>query len=187
MLYVQLKERLFVVPGQTVTLQDVADILSESPEKARQAQKIRLNIRSVEGVWRFPAAAVVLALLPLMEEVSLLGADEVFVHVTKESKYRLHRLRAAAAFLILFFGSMLAIGWFHADVGMEKAQQTFVRRLSGREADNPVTIAVPYALGVTIGVGGYYALIGKRKTVSPLEIKLNEYRTKAEKTAGKVP
>ena len=70
---------------------------------------------------------------------------------------------------------------------MEKAQQTFVRRLSGREADNPVTIAVPYALGVTIGVGGYYALIGKRKTVSPLDIKLNEYRTKAEKTAGKVP
>ena len=69
MLYVQLKERLFVATGQTVTLQDVADILSESPEKARQAQKIRLNIQAVEGVWRIPAAAVVQALLPLKEEV----------------------------------------------------------------------------------------------------------------------
>lgn len=187
MLYVQLKERLFIFPGQKVVLQDVADVLGDDPSKAHAALQTEMDVQSSEGVWRIPAAAIVQALLPMGEEISLLGADEVFIHVTGDKKYKLHKVRAVLAFLILFFGSMLAISWFHSDVGMEDAQRTFVRLVSGRETVHPALIAIPYALGVAAGVGGYYALIGKRKTVSPLDIKLNEYRTKAEKTAGKVP
>ena len=183
MLYVQLKERLTVKPGETVLVRDVADVIG-AKQKAAMDQALPLQLQ--EGVWRIPATTVVEALLPLKEEISVLGADEIFVHVSAEPKDKKHPIRAAGAFLILFFGSALAISWFHADVGMGEAQTAFVRLLSGKDMTNPWWIAVPYALGVAVGVGGYYAVLSK-KTVSPLDIKLQEYRSKAEKTAGKTP
>ena len=33
----------------------------------------------------------------------------------------------------------------------------------------------------------YYALLGRRRTVAPLEIKLEEYRQSAEQTSGLTP
>ena len=59
--------------------------------------------------------------------------------------------------------------------------------ITGREADNPWMIAIPYAIGVFLGVSLFYALLGKKKTVSPLEIKLEEYHQTAEKATGKMP
>ena len=183
MLYVQLKERLIVKPGETIYVRDVADVIG-SKQKDALDQPLPLQLQ--EGVWRIPATTVVAALLPLKEEISVLGADEIFVHATVEQSEKKHPVRSACAFLILFFGSALAISWFHADVGMGEAQRAFVRMLSGKDVANPWWMAIPYALGVAAGVGGYYAILN-RKTVSPLDIKLQEYRSKAEKTAGRTP
>lgn len=184
MLYVQMKERLTVKPHTVLKAEDLADILGE---KAREAGKVTLDISVTEGIWRIPATALIQALLPIEKDIAVLGADETFVHVTAEKANAVHSARAVLAFLILFFGSALAIAWFHADVGMEDAQRQFVYLLSGREVEKPLFMALPYALGVALGVGGYYALLSKRDTVSPLDIKLSEYRSKAEKTAGRIP
>lgn len=184
MLYVQMKERLYVQPGETLRVMDVADVLGD---QAEQAKKLHMDVDLSEGIWRIPATALVQALLPLGQEVSVLGADEIFIHVSRKKRDASHPIRAALAFCILFFGSALAIAWFHADVGMEDAQQQFVRMLTGRETEHPLMMAAPYALGVALGVGGYYALLPGKKTVSPLDIKLGEYRSKEEKTAGRIP
>ena len=183
MLYVQMKERLTVKPGERICVGDAADVIGTRQSEARATV---LPLKLQNGVWRIPATTVVEALLPLEEEISVLGADEIFIHVTAEPEGKKHPIRAACAFLILFFGSALAIGWFHADVGMGEAQRAFVHLLSGQETENPWRMAIPYAAGVALGVGGYYAMLSKR-AVSPLDIKLQEYRSKAEKTAGRTP
>ena len=48
-------------------------------------------------------------------------------------------------------------------------------------------VTVPYSVGVFFGVSLFYALLGKKRTVAPLEIKLNEYRQSAEQATGLTP
>ena len=65
--------------------------------------------------------------------------------------------------------------WFHADVNMYDAQREMYRAVTGGEEPAALAVALPYALGVGLGVAFYYALIG-RKTISPLDIKLSNYK-----------
>jgi hypothetical protein len=91
------------------------------------------------------------------------------------------------AFLLLMAGSALAITWFHADVNMMDAQQALFRFITGHQAENEWLITGPYAAGVFFGVSLFYALLGKRRSVAPLEIKLEEYRQAAEQVSGLTP
>ena len=143
---------------------------------------------STPGVWKLPALAVVQAVSPRCPQVQLLGPDHCFVHVVPADKRnRTHIIRTILAFLLLLVGSALAIGWFHADVNMIEAQQGLFRMITGKEADNQWLIIIPYAIGVFFGVALFYALLGRKGTVSPLEIKLEDYRKSAEGAAGKTP
>jgi len=143
---------------------------------------------STPGVWKLPALAVVQAVSPLCPQVQLLGPAQCFVHIVPANKRnRTHIIRTILAFLLLLVGSALAIGWFHADVNMMEAQQGLFRMITGKEADNQWLIIIPYAIGVFFGVALFYALLGRKGTVSPLEIKLEDYRQSAENAAGKTP
>lgn len=184
MLYLQLKERITLTPGQKLHLADLADVLGE---KAEAAKKLPLDIHVTEGVWKVPASALVKTLLPVEDEITLIGGGEVVLHVSSRGKRRFHQARAVIAFLILLLGSALAITWFHEDVGMHDAQTAFYRMLSGKAPSSPWLIAIPYAVGVGLGVGMYYSVLSRRKEISPLEMKLNEYCQKAEQTAGRIP
>ena len=70
---------------------------------------------------------------------------------------------------------------------MLDAQQGLFRLVTGREVENQWLITVPYAVGIFFGVALFYALLGRKGTVSPLEIKLAEYRQSAEQATGKTP
>ncbi len=139
-------------------------------------------------MWRLPAMAVVKAVMEKCPEVTVLGPPQCFVHIVPENKRsRTRPIRTAIAFLLLMVGSALAITWFHADVNMLDAQQSLYRMLTGREAENPLWITIPYSVGVFFGVSLFYALLGKKRTVAPLEIKLEEYRQSAEQASGLTP
>ena len=128
------------------------------------------------------------ASLPYFPDVTVLGPPECFVHIIPDSKRNTtHLLRTIFAFLILMVGSALAITWFHADVNMLDAQQSLYKLITGTQPENAWLITGPYAAGVFFGVALFYALLGKRRTVAPLEIKLEEYRQSAEQASGLTP
>ena len=95
MLYLQLKERVILLPGQRLTVGDLADGVGEGAAEAmKQPVPCWLNT----GVWRLPAAALVQAVLPVCGQVTTLGPAEVMVHVQAEKKRAAGGLRTAAAF-----------------------------------------------------------------------------------------
>lgn len=185
MLYLQLKARAVLRPGEPLLVRHVADALDTD-----QAQVMDLPISCTRnpGVWRLPAMAVVKTVMNVCPDVQVMGPTECFVHIVPESKRNRTRiLRTALAFLLLMAGSALAITWFHADVNMIDAQQSLYRLITGHDAENTWLITVPYSIGVFFGVSLFYALLGKKRTVAPLEIKLEEYRQSAEQVSGLMP
>ena len=185
MLYVQLKERVTLEPGTAVRVRHVADVLQPGDE---HWMDLPVSCPQKAGVWKLPAMAVVQALSVKCPEIVMLGPPECFVHIVPEDKRNIgHTFRAALAFIFLLIGSALAITWFHADVNMLDAQQSLYRLICGHDAPNQWLITVPYAIGVFFGVALFYALLGRKGTVSPLEIKLEEYQQTTEKATGKTP
>ena len=74
-------------------------------------------------------------------------------------------------------GAAMGITFFHADVNMLDAQQALVSALGGGEL-TPVELAIPYSIGVFVGIGAFFLLGGKSK--SPLALKLRDYRKQLE-------
>ena len=185
MLYLQLKARTVKLPGEPLFVRDVAD--ARDSENA-QVMDLPVECPRKEGVWRLPAMAVVKAVMAQCPEVTVLGPAECFVHIVPREKQNHTRpLRTAFAFLLLMVGSALAITWFHADVNMLDAQQSLYRMITGEEIENFQWITIPYSVGVFLGVSLFYALLGRRRTVAPLQIKLEEYRQSAEQATGLTP
>lgn len=185
MLYLQLKGRATLHPGEQLLVRHVADALDTD---GAQVMELPVECPQNAGVWRLPAMAVVKAISPVCAEITMLGENECFVHVVPENKRkRTHMLRTALAFVLLMVGSAMAITWFHADVNMQDAQQTLYQMFTGHRAENPLFITVPYAAGIFFGVSLFYALLGKKRTVAPLDVKLEAYRKSAEQATGLTP
>ena len=185
LLYLQLKARAALNPGQQLLVRHVADARDTD---GADVMDLPIPCPASPGVWRLPALSVIQAVKDICPDVCVLGQAECFVHITPEGKRnRTRPLRTALAFLLLLAGSALAITWFHADVNMAQAQQTLYRLITGQEIENPWLITIPYAIGVFFGVSLFYALLGKRRTAAPLEIKLEEYRKSAEQATGLTP
>lgn len=188
MIYLQLKNRVIMNPGEQLLIRHVADVLCPDNSLSKQLLATPVPCPPNPGIWKISQIHVLQCLSDIGYDVVPMGSDACYVHYVPESKQnRTHRLRSVLAFILLLTGSMLAISWFHADVNMSEAQNTLFRMVTGKEVENPLLITVPYAVGVFFGVSLFYALLGKKGTISPLDIKLHEYHTTSEKSAGKVP
>ncbi len=178
MIYLRMRETTTTQPGQALRLADVADVLADASLNLHA-----LPVRAPDGVgvWKLDAMALIRDIQARCpgESVVLLGSAQSTLICARAKPVRGKFLRAALVFLLLFAGSAMAIAWFHADVNMMAAQRAVARMLTGQEQWEAWWIALPYALGVGSGVAFFYALIG-RKTASPLDIKLGEYRRQAQ-------
>jgi len=80
--------------------------------------------------------------------------------------------------LTLFFGAMLAIMFFHADVEMETVHRSIHRLVTGVEVERPLWLSVPYSLGVGLGVLLFFNSLSRRRPSSdpsPLDVKMHTY------------
>lgn len=190
MVYVQVKSRVILTPEETLKVQHVADVRSNSPEETKRILQMPVKCVSSPGIWKIPAIHVLETIAAAKTDgmMPLGGVEYCYVHIIPQQKQnRLHILRSVLAFFLLFFGSLLAICWFHADVNMAQAQQTMFQILTGKENAPAFMLSIPYAIGVFMGVSLFYALLGRKGTISPLDIKMNEYHTTSEQAAGKIP
>lgn len=188
MIYLQMKNRVIISPEERLKIHHIADLSGSDAETLRKMMQLDVQCTSSPGIWKVPVIHAVNTISAIDENVTPLGSDACFVHIIpKEKQNRTHILRSVLAFCLLLFGSMLAISWFHADVNMAQAQNTLYRMITGHMPENRWMIAVPYSVGVFLGVALFYTLLGRKDTVSPLEIKLSEYHETSEKAVGKTP
>lgn len=189
MIYLQMKNRVILEPGFQLQLRHVADVFGTDSKTIAGFLDLPLDCPSTAGIWKIPAIHAASSLAEVSSDTVVpMGAAECYVHyIPKNKQNRSHIIRSVLAFVLLMLGSMLAITWFHADVNMEQAQKALYRMITGKTIESSLLLSIPYAVGVFFGISLFYALLGKKGTVSPLEIKQGEYHATSEKAAGKTP
>jgi stage V sporulation protein AA len=181
-LYVRLRKRFAVLPGQLVKLGDVAQLSAAEPEMERKLRELVLA-RPAERDGN-------LMLIDMMQVVRLIhsvypgvqvehfGEPHTLVEVTSAKKAP-NRLLLAAVWILLFIGSGLAIMNFHVDVSMMSVHQRLYEMITGQKAEHPYWLQIPYSIGLGFGMMLFFNQLFKKKfneEPSPLELEMFSYQ-----------
>ena len=180
-IYLQFKANITYEPGQSLRIRDVAWMSGDEAERAKE-----LVLAEKTG-----ADPIVIQAVDMVRCIQDQYPDSI-VHVLGEGKTMAEPasqvkkqkgpvlwLRAAGVAVILFFGAMLSILYFHADVNMPEVHRTMWSLLTGEEGADPLPFNIAYTLGIPAGVFLFMGGVGggrkKRKQPGALEISEYEY------------
>lgn len=155
--YLLLKGKVAWDINSYITVKDIADIYcqDESLKHRLEVTKI-LKTKDVEDWIRISSIDIINIIGTKHPDLDLvlMGEDEVLVEIKSrhETNQLFDILKVALIFILLFFGSGIAIINFHTDVDMDETMEVIYRTLSGKDNSNPLILSIPYSIGLGIGV-----------------------------------
>lgn len=203
--YVRMRRRAVVKPGALVTLGDVARLVVD-PEV--ESKLLRLPLHRVSerdgNMLLIDMLQVVMAIREAEPDMTIetFGEPHVLLEITSSGQVKPRRWLLVLAWILLFFGSGMAMMNFHADVNMPAVQRRITELITGRRTSHPWLFQIPYSLGVGFGMLLFFnRLIRPRRKSdepTPLEVEMfmyqenvnhyvitEEYRKKHEQSHGR--
>ncbi|MBW7458394.1 stage V sporulation protein AA, partial [Paenibacillus sepulcri] len=110
-------------------------------------------------------------------DIEPFGDPQVLV-VVLDNPPKPKMLVLAAAWLLLFFGSGLAIMNFHTDVSMKEVHIRITELVTGRKNDHPLWFQIPYSIGIGAGMIVFFNRLFRKRfneEPNPLEVELYIY------------
>lgn len=179
--YIRLRHRVQIRPRETVFLKDLAQIIADENiiEKIAQIpiakptekdnnivvvdvmEVVRKMIKSIPGI-----------------EVQTIGPTQTIIEIIYKKK-RISIPVFLLIWLLLFFGSALAIMYFHEDVSMRETQERLYTVITGRIEEKPLLFQIPYSIGLGLGMILFFNHIFKKRLndePSPLEVEMFNYQ-----------
>lgn len=181
-LYMRLKRRITIRTGEVVKLKDAAHIVVEDSTIEKNIVHLELYRHQVKDGNR-----VVIDLLQIITaikklwpqlQIEVYGDPQVLVLVT-DREYKPRYMLLVICWLLLFFGSGLALMNFHADVNMKDTHIRIVELITGKHVEHPLWFQIPYSLGVGIGMILFFNHIFRKKfneEPNPLEVEMYMYQ-----------
>ncbi|CAG7641774.1 stage V sporulation protein AA [Paenibacillus allorhizosphaerae] len=180
-LYLRLRKRMRVRKGESVLLGDIAQLIVD-PEYENELKRVLLfrpeqhdgNLVLIDMMM---IVRKVKALYPELE-IEHYGEPHILVEVYDSPKPP-KLLLITMVCVLLFIGSGLAIMNFHADVSMAEVHRRIYRLLTGKEAEHPLLLQIPYSIGIGIGMIVFFNHLFKKKfneEPSPLEVEMFMYQ-----------
>ncbi|WP_413378761.1 stage V sporulation protein AA [Alkalihalobacillus sp. 1P02AB] len=179
--YIRLHHRVKVKPNQRVFLNDVAQCILP-PDLEEQLYGIPIyQISQTDG------RLVMIDILQVIRfikkrvpdlDINNLGENQAILEIDYASKTP-HLVLVSFVWLLLFFGSGLAIMHFHEDVNMLAAHQKIYHILTSSESEHPFILQIPYSLGLGLGMILFFNRVFKKKfnnEPSPLEVEMFNYQ-----------
>ena len=115
-------------------------------------------------------------------DLAIIGEAEILIEYKfqEETNKVLEVLKVLIVCIILFFGASLALINFHEDVDTRGSIEKLYKIFTGEKKDNPLIMAIPYSLGIGIGVMSFFTRIissSKRRSQEPgpMEIEVFMY------------
>lgn len=180
--YVRLRRRAVVPPLSSIRLNDVARIVAD-PELERRLLRLELlRIRPEDGHFLVIDMLHIVRVVREAEPgiaIETYGEPHVLVEVAKDGVVRPRWIVLALAWLLLFFGSGMALVNFHADVNMPQVQRRVTQLLTGSPDWHPRLFQIPYSLGVGLGMLLFFNRLFRRRPTdepNPLEVEMFMYQ-----------
>ncbi|MBD2846820.1 stage V sporulation protein AA [Paenibacillus sp. IB182496] len=180
-LYLRLRKRLAIRPGQTVRLGQAAALAAEPQLQRRLADLIVYAHRPEDG------NRYVIDLLHIVRRIHELrpglqiepyGEPQVLVTIAERPRRPLVPM-LIFAWLLLFFGAGLAIMNFHEDVSMKEVHVRISELVTGQPQAHPLWFQIPYSFGLGAGMLLFFNhLLRKRfnDEPNPLEVEMYMYQ-----------
>jgi len=181
-LYLRLKRRISIRQQDCVKLSDAAHILVDDKEIDGQLSELILYKHNVKDGNRvvidlLQIIAIVKKRWPTMS-IDVYGDPQVLVMVSSDEK-KPNYILLVVCWLLLFFGSGLALMNFHSDVNMKDTHIRIVELITGKHEDHPLWFQIPYSIGVGAGMILFFNHIFRKKfneEPNPLEVEMYMYQ-----------
>lgn len=180
-LYIRLRKRLTIRPEESITLGQAARLVAAPDIEKRLAALELYRHKRTDGNRAVIDMLHIIRLIRLYEpdlSIEHYGDPQLLVLVTdKVPKPRMPVL--VGAWLLLFFGSGLAIMNFHQDVGMKEVQQRLTSLITGEEHKHPLWFQIPYSVGIGLGMILFFNHLFRKRLneePNPLEVELYMYQ-----------
>jgi stage V sporulation protein AA len=180
-IYVRLHNKTSMLPNQTVTIGDVADMISNRLDED-EIRAISLHALQLSDGNRFVIHS--LDVIKAVQEydsqitVQCLGPEQTLIYVQAGVR-KPHLLLVFLVWIILFIGSGLAIMNFHIDVSMQQTHERIYELVTGRKNSHPLLIQIPYSIGVGAGMVLFFNHLFRKRfndEPSPLELEMFLYQ-----------
>lgn len=178
-IYLRLKKRVLIQPGQQLSLADLAQVLV--PEGHEHVTNLPIYDVPIDEHYIVLDALYVVDKLTQHDPslfVKIIGPSESILEVDQKQKVP-SRLALVFVWLLLFIGSGLAIINFHTDVSMLQVHQRIHYLVTGRTSEQPLWLQIPYSFGIGLGMVLFFNHLFKRRfneEPSPLEVEMNLYQ-----------
>lgn len=180
-IYLRMKNRINAAINQTISIGDTAHIIAE-PAVRTNIESIKLrNVEKRDNNFIIIDVMTVIAYIQKAypeADVQTIGPAQTIVEV-KTPKKRFPLFGLLFVWLLLFFGSGIAIMNFHEDVSMQSVQQRIYFMITGKKNEYPLLFQIPYSFGLGMGMILFFNHLFKKKfneEPSPLEVEMFNYQ-----------
>lgn len=180
-IYIRMRNRVQVRPHQEIYLQDITQIIADEVtiEKLKKL-KIHQVTNQDKNYIIIDAMSVIREISARIAdaEIQTLGPSQTIIEVVLK-KRKVSFPFFLLVWLLLFFGSALAIMNFHDDVSMQSVHQRLYKILTGRDNPQPLIFQIPYSFGLGLGMVLFFNHIFQKKfneEPSPLEVEMFNYQ-----------
>lgn len=180
--YVRLRRRVVVQPGSVITLGMVSRLVTESRHEKELKQLPLHRVQPEDGsmivIDMLQVVKAVREAVPGMN-VETFGEPHVLIEVSTDAAAKPRLITLVLAWLLLFFGSGMALMNFHADVNMPHVQRRITELIVGRSERHPWLFQIPYSLGVGLGMLLFFNRLLRKKRSdepNPLEVEMFMYQ-----------
>ncbi|RKP57401.1 stage V sporulation protein AA [Cohnella endophytica] len=177
-----MRRRAVVRPKSVVLLGDVARLVTE--ERLHE----RLRKLPLHGITEKDGNLLLIDMLQVVKAIreaepgliiETFGEPHVLLEISPAGTVQPRKLILVLAWLLLFFGSGMAMMNFHADVNMPAVQHRITELITGKSVSHPWLFQIPYSIGVGMGMLLFFnRLLRKRLNdePNPLEVEMFMYQ-----------
>ncbi len=186
---IQPKTRLTVHYPVQLRIKDIA-FVSTDEEILDKVNNIPIvDIESGEGISVIFLIDIARAVRRAVEQadVRFLGTDDIIVEYVQQDKKRnlLQTVKTIVIGMFIVIAAGAALMNYHADVDMISALSRINRIVTNEDVELPLVTAIPYSLGVGLGLYLFFNLSSKKKSKkiqfpSPLKTEIASYTDVAE-------
>lgn len=183
-IYIKPVEKVQMIERKVVFLKDIAEVYIGGQTKG-----------GIEGivVFQIPKDGDATYLISVMDvirainhqypdaTVSNVGEMDILVeyhHKEKKENKAIEYLKVFSICVILFAGASTTIMCFHTDTQVPLIFQNYYYMFFGENVDMPAILAIPYSIGLVVGVLVFFNHFSKFKVTddpTPIEIEMSTY------------